>query len=379
MWQKLVDAITSLHQESRIMQHFPYVSVGNFGAVYDNKNNLTQDIMDHRIQQLKEYHIPNILALKGWEGRHGINIKKQKFLFRSTHEWIRYVHDNFPGFVAAATYMEGHLFQRKPVPADWQEPLDARSLPQWWAVKRTSLNDTSVRTGIRLEDLNNSIKYDMEKLQNGARVLICNRVFDFQMYHAYTKLFDDVLVEQAKNNPALAALRGNYEIWPEIELGKRLSSKQKYIAITILGDSYAPRALEEKILHAGYNRFRPGVKVQVFQQQGGGELVAATATVESVSTINGEPTYEVKYEDGKVESSVPLTQISNHEADEDVTRIILDEASRGVRMLKENHVPFVYIKSTDLNLTEAFMQENVNVLTAADPNYSISFNPHHSL
>jgi 5,10-methylenetetrahydrofolate reductase len=252
MWKLFAEKLKADNLDRFVMQHLPYTSVGNIGKVTNSE--LTMPIINKRIADIKEQGINNVLALKGWEENQNylepgqVAAEQPEYLFQSTPDWVKYIRENFTGFIAATTYIEGHPFRRTVIMDD--------SLEEWWAVKTEYTHTGEMfKTGILKSNLILGIQYDIEKIKAGANIIICNMIFDVDTFLQYKALFEENVEREYKDK---------YEIIPEIPIG---ISKRSFYNDSLLSSIYCSDVFQDNILKAGSDVFDIGDEVLVIGKE----------------------------------------------------------------------------------------------------------------
>jgi 5,10-methylenetetrahydrofolate reductase len=361
MWKLFAEKIKAEKLDKFVMQHLPYTSVGNIGKITDTR--LTMPIINKRISDIKEEGINNILALKGWEENQNylepgqVTAEQPEYLFRNTPDWIKYVREQFTGFIAATTYIEGHPFRRNIITAE---------SPDWWAVK-TEYTHTGgkFKTGILKSNLILGIKYDIEKIKAGANIIICNMIFDVDMFLQYKELFEENVEEEYKDK---------YEIMPEIPIG---ISKRSFYNDSLLSSIYCNDVFQDNILKAGQDTFAVGDEVLVIGKEAefANTLLRKNYHKATITSINDTSSEMKKYtvtfiNSGEIETDIPILRISSIETDIKIAELWKEHMKDILKTLYYSQlISCIYIVSVDAEAAKTFISECLDLNILIKTNY----------
>ena len=363
MWEYFANKLSEANLSKFVMQHIPYTTVGNIGKTTNTE--LTIDIIKDRLSSIRTKGIENILALKGWEENENylkpgeVSALQPEYLFRDVPDWIRFLKPQFNGFISASTYMEGHPFRRNKITEENKDN-------EWWAVKQEyPTTGEPYLTGILMSNLILGIKYDIEKIKAGANKIICNIIFDHELYLSYQDKFNECVDREYKE------YKDKFEIIPEIPLG--FSKKGFYNDVLRsmgVGGVYCSIEFQDSILKAGQDIFKVGDKVLVLGK--GRELELSNnlqrknyhlSTITKINPISEHnknyKTYDITFDTGETEANVPILRISSDYVDREViAKLWLTHMKDILIKLRDSgKVSTVYILSVDIDAAEKFIDD----------------------
>lgn len=377
MWELFADELYKGGLSKFVMQHIPYTTVGNIGKT--TKTKLTMDVIQDRLSSIKKKGIKNILALKGWEENENylkpgkVSAPQPEYLFSDVPEWIRFLKPQFNGFISASTYMEGHPFRRNKITEENKDN-------DWWAVKQEyTITGETYLTGILMSNLILGIKYDIEKIKAGANKIICNIIFDHELYLSYQDKFNECVDREYKDT---------FEMIPEIPLG--FSKKGFYNDVLRsmgVGGVYCSIEFQDSILKAGHDIFNVDDKVLVLGK--GDELsndlqrknyhLSTITKINSISEHNKNyKTYDITFDTGETEANVPILRISSDYVDREVIAKLWLTYMKDIliKLRDSGKVSTVYILSVDIDAAENFIDDCLlhDILKRCDYDEKISQN-----